>query len=203
MDDFNKKPLILYQFNRITIYFGIAFAIMILLRFPIDFAVALPIFLLGSIWFSSWYRDLLLPILRVNSNSGLRSFWDGGLLANTPLRQTILAHREYWHRVRKLEENIPRLRCGILNLHPAKQDYLPSDYDGVVDRKNVIIFHERTQFDENVAVIMSDFIRFAKSLIKLAKENSVSEEALRRILKEETKAVYLATGKHWRFEDLT
>jgi hypothetical protein len=136
-----------------------------------------------------------------NGNSSLRSFWDGGLLANTPLRQTILAHRDYWHRVRKLE-NIPRLRYGIINLHPAKQDYLPSDFDGVVDRKNDIIFHDRTEFDENVAVLMSDFIRLAKSLIRLAEEKGVSKEALRKILKEETKAVYLATGKHWRFDDL-
>ena len=142
------------------------------------------------------------PSSSSNGNSSLRSFWDGGLLANTPLRQTILAHRDYWHKVRKIEENIPRLRYGIINLHPAKQDYLPSDYDGVVDRKNDIIFHDRTQFDENVAVLMSDFIRLAKSLIKLAEENGVSKEALQKIVKEETKAVYLATGKHWRFEDL-
>ena len=136
-----------------------------------------------------------------NSNISLRSFWDGGLLANTPLRQTVLAHREYWHTVRK-EENIPRLRYGIINLHPAKQEYLPSDYDGVVDRKNDIIFHDRTQFDENVAVLLSDFIRLAKSLIKLAKENGVNEDALQKIVNGETKAIYLATGKHWRFEDL-
>ena len=141
------------------------------------------------------------PSSSSNSNISLRSFWDGGLLANTPLRQTVLAHREYWHRVRK-EENIPRLRYGIINLHPAKQEYLPSDYDGVVDRKNDIIFHDRTAFDENVAVLLSDFIRLAKSLIKLAKENDVSEDALQKIVNEETRAVYLATGKHWRFEDL-
>jgi NTE family protein len=139
------------------------------------------------------------PSIRRNS---LRSFWDGGLLANTPLRQTILAHREYWYRVRKLKENIPGLRYGIINLHPAKQDYLPSDYDGVVDRKNDIIFHDRTRFDENMAVLMSDFIRLAKSLVKLAEENGASKESIRRILKEETKAVYLATGKHVRIEDL-
>lgn len=119
--------------------------------------------------------------------NSLRSFWDGGLLANTPLRQTILAHREYWYRVRKLKENIPGLRYGIINLHPAKQDYLPSDYDGVVDRKNDIIFHDRTRFDENMAVLMSDFIRLAKSLIKLAEENGASKESIRRILKEETR----------------
>ena len=132
----------------------------------------------------------------------MRSFWDGGLLVNTPLRQTILAYRDYWYDVRKLKENIPALRYGIINLHPSKQDYLPSDYDGVVDRKNDIIYHDRTRFDENVAVLVSDFIRLAKSLIKLSEENGVSKEALRKVLKAETKAVLLATGKHWRFEDL-
>ena len=137
-----------------------------------------------------------------NDNTSLRSFWDGGLLANTPLRQTIIAHRNYWHEVRKLKENIPTLRYGIINLHPARQDYLPTDYDGVVDRKNDIIFHDRTRFDENVAVLLSDFIGLVKSLIKLAEEEGASEEALRKLLKAETKSVYLATGKHWRFEDL-
>jgi hypothetical protein len=103
--------------------------------------------------------------------------------------------------VRK-EGNIPRLRYGIINLHPAKQDYLPSDYDGVVDRKNDIIFHDRTAFDENVAVLFSDFIRLAKTLIKLAEENGVSKEVLQKTLKEETRAVYLATGQHFRFDEL-
>src|SRR5712692_6355600 len=113
-----------------------------------------------------------------NGSNGLRFFWDGGLLANTPLRQVLMAHREYWHRVRKLEDNsIPRLICGIINLHPAKQEYLPSDYDGVVDRKNDIIYHHRTQFDESVALLMSDFATFAKSLISLAEEKGVSKEA--------------------------
>ena len=103
-----------------------------------------------------------------NSNSSVSFFWDGGLLANTPLRQTIIAHRDYWLRVKKLEDKIPRLRYGIINLHPAKQEYLPSDYDGVVDRKNDIIYHDRTLFDENIAVIMSDFAALAESLMKLA-----------------------------------
>jgi hypothetical protein len=86
-----------------------------------------------------------------SGSTSIRYFWDGGLLANTPLRQTILAHRDYWLRVRKLEYEIPRLRYGIINLHPAKQDYLPTDYDGVIDRKNDIIYHDRTLFDENIA----------------------------------------------------
>lgn len=48
--------------------------------------------------------------------TSLRSFWDGGLLANTPLRQTYIAHIDYWRRVRKLEENVPSLRFSIINL---------------------------------------------------------------------------------------
>src|SRR5438876_1581181 len=70
-----------------------------------------------------------------NSNSSVSFFWDGGLLANTPLRQTIIAHRDYWLRVKKLEDKIPRLRYGIINLHPAKQEYLPSDYDGLLTER--------------------------------------------------------------------
>ena len=98
------------------------------------------------------------PSSSTNGNNSMRSFWDGGLLANTPLRQTILAHRDYWHQVRKVKDDIPKLRYVIINLHPATHDYLPSDYDGVVDRKNDIIFHDRTRYDENVAVLGSDFL---------------------------------------------
>ena len=57
-----------------------------------------------------------------DNNSSLRFFWDGGLLANTPLRQTYLAHRHYWHRVKKLEDDLPKLQCAIINLHPLKQE---------------------------------------------------------------------------------
>jgi NTE family protein len=108
---------------------------------------------------------------RTSSSKGrneVRYFCDGGLLASTPLRQTILAHRYYWLRVRKVEGDLPKLRFCIINLHPLKQEYLPSDYDGVADRKNDIIYHDRSEFDENVAVLMSDFMTLAQGLLKLA-----------------------------------
>ena len=137
-----------------------------------------------------------------NGSTNLRFFWDGGLLANTPLRQTVLAHRDYWVKVRKSEDNIPRLKFGIINLHPAKQEYVPYDYDSVVDRKNDIIYHDRTEFDEFVAVLVSDYVLLAQSLIKLAEENGASKEAVQKILKEKTKAISLATGKKGRYDDL-
>jgi NTE family protein len=138
----------------------------------------------------------------ISSSSGVRFFWDGGLLANTPLRQTYIAHRQYWLRVRKSEYNMPRLKFGIINLHPAKQKYLPSDYDGVVDRKNDIIYHDRTEFDQYVALLVSDYTTLAESLIRLAEENGVSKEALQKILNEKPKATFFATGKQGKYYDL-
>jgi hypothetical protein len=127
-------------------------------------------------------------------STSLRFFWDGGLLANTPLRQTYIAHRYYWQRVRKVEDDIPRLRFGIINLHPLKQEYLPSDYDGAVDRKNDIIYHDRTEFDEN-GVLISDFMTLAQALLKLAEESGANKEAVQKILNEKTKGVSSLANK--------
>jgi hypothetical protein len=94
--------------------------------------------------------------------------------------------------VRKLEYGIPRLRYGIINLHPAKQDYLPTDYDGVIDRKNDIIYHDRTLFDEKIAILLSDFAALVSSLIKLAEETGINRDLL----------IYLGTGERIRYNDL-
>ena len=141
-------------------------------------------------------------VISSNGNNSLRFFWDGGLLANTPLRETVVAHRNYWYRVRKLEDNIPRLKFGIINLHPAKQEHVPSDYDRVIDRKNDIIYHDRTQFDEHVAIILSDYSMLAKSIIKLAEENGVSKKKIQQILQKEAKTVDARTGDLLRYDDL-
>lgn len=132
------------------------------------------------------------------SKSNIRFFWDGGLLANTPLRQTIVAHRDYWYKVRKMEDDLPSLSIGIVNLHPRKQEYVPYDYDGVVDRKNDIMYHDRTEFDEYVTVLLSDLQKLASSLIKLSKDNGVSEKSLQTILQERIKTINPTTGQHLR-----
>jgi hypothetical protein len=53
--------------------------------------------------------------------------------------------------------------------------------------KNDIILHDRTKFDENVAVVLSDYMTLAQSLLKLAEESGASKEALQKILNERTK----------------
>ena len=47
-----------------------------------------------------------------------------------------------------------------------------------------------------------DYILLAESLIKLAKENGADKEAIQKILKNKTRAVFLATGKNGRYDDL-
>ena len=136
------------------------------------------------------------------SNSNLRFFWDGGLLANTPLRQTVIAHRDYWFKVRKMEDNLPSLTIAIINLHPHRQQYIPYDYDGVVDRRNDIMYHDRTEFDEFVAILISDFQKLATSLIKVCRDNGISEKSLQMILNERIKTVTSTTGQHLTYNDL-
>jgi hypothetical protein len=59
---FQQKRPCVYQLKWMAIYFGSAFVIMILLPFPINWAVAIPIFLLISLL----RRMLLLRKLDVN-----------------------------------------------------------------------------------------------------------------------------------------
>ena len=37
-----------------------------------------------------------------------RYFWDGGILANTPLLQVVMAHRQYWYFGKKVKDAVPK-----------------------------------------------------------------------------------------------
>jgi NTE family protein len=71
-----------------------------------------------------------------------RAFWDGAMLSNTPLRELLQHHRDYWHKQRKVE--VPELEVYIVNVWPSKEDNIPSDRDGVVDRYHDIGFSDRS-----------------------------------------------------------
>ena len=130
----------------------------------------------------------------------VRYFWDGGIIANTPLREVAIEHRRYWASVRKSE--VPPLRVFIVNVHPIKQDPLPVDYDALVDRKNDLTYHDRTLFDERMALIITDYVNIANSLIKLAEENNVKRSLVDDILKQQADKRNFSTGKHLKYADL-
>jgi len=127
-------------------------------------------------------------------------FWDGGIIANTPLREAVLEHRRYWHYVRKSE--VPLLRAFIINVHPIRQEYLPTNYDGVVDRKNDLTFHDRTLFDERMVVMTTDYVSIIKSLIQLAKDNKINMTLVDNILQQQALSRNFMTGKHSTYGDL-
>jgi hypothetical protein len=137
---------------------------------------------------------------RKTVNKKVRYFWDGGIIANTPLREAVLEHRRYWHLVRKTE--VPLLRAFIINVHPIKQEYLPANYDGVVDRKNDLTYHDRTLFDERMVIMITDYVRMIKSLIKLAKDNKIRETLVDNILQQQALSRNYMTGKRSTYADL-
>jgi NTE family protein len=103
---------------------------------------------------------------------GGRKFCDGGILSNTPFRELLQAHRDYWNGI-IVEDNdnkIPDLDVYIINVHPSKQDKVPTDLDGVKDRINDITFMDRnSHYDEMVANLVTDYADMIDRLKELAK----------------------------------
>jgi NTE family protein len=129
-----------------------------------------------------------------------RAFWDGGIVANTPLRDTVLEHRRYWHYVKN--SKAPLLRAFIINVHPIRQDSLPANYDALIDRKNDLTYHDRTLFDERMTIMYTDYVNLTERLIKLAVENGVDKALVDDVLKEKTLTRNFMTGKHFKYADL-
>ena len=123
-----------------------------------------------------------------------RHFWDGGLLTNTPLDQLVILHRDYWYKIRGLKDKVPTLSVGVINVHPTTQTQIPTDHDGVVDRKNDITFSDRSHKDEEVLLLVSDYIDLVRDLIRIARENGVKDKAIDDLLNQRTKY----HGLSWR-----
>jgi NTE family protein len=113
-------------------------------------------------------------------------FWDGGLLSNTPLTQVMLLHRNYWFRVKGLADSVPDLEVAVVNVHPGKEEIIPRDHDGVVNRNSDITFSDKTSNDEESLLLVSDYVDLARELIKIAKDNGVKDEIIDDLLDKRT-----------------
>jgi len=121
-----------------------------------------------------------------NYEKNIRYFWDGGIMSNTPLTQVVRLHREYWLRRKGFKDTVPRLNIGIINVHPAQQDIIPHDHDGVINRKEDITYSDRTEREQQALLLVSDFVDLARELIKIAKENGVKDDVINRLLEKKT-----------------
>jgi predicted acylesterase/phospholipase RssA len=144
------------------------------------------------------------PTIEDSITKSKRELWDGGYLSNTPLRELLAAHRNYWHEYHGLGSKnqggtkkliqIPELEVYIVNLHPSVARSIPTDKDLVDNRENDILFHDRTAFDEMVAYLRTDYVDLAWKLVELARSNGLTSE-VNEILEMEAKSIARTGGK--------
>jgi NTE family protein len=118
-------------------------------------------------------------------------FWDGGMLSNTPIRELIQAHKDFWeYKIgsKELENSIleeaslsvPDLELYIVNLWHSNDDVAPSDPDGMTDRLRDIIVHDQYYVKESILV--THYIHLIEKLIQLgvSKNNNNNNYELKK-----------------------
>lgn len=155
-----------------------------------------------------------------------RKFWDGSVLNNTPLREVIHKHKEFWMQELdpiKLEAamwdqegdaeadkvRLPDLEAYIVNLWPRIEEKVPEDNDGLKDRINDISFSDKTEYDERSATIVTDYIDLVKTIRNMAVDHLGSNEEKNRFrqaidvfLKNNNAKIVRRNGSPVKYEDL-
>jgi hypothetical protein len=72
-------------------------------------------------------------------------------------------------------------------LHPKKQVEIPTDRDGVVNRNADITFSDRTDREEDMLMLVSDYVDLVRALIKMAEEHGVKDDRINNLLNQKTK----------------
>ncbi|MDQ3848221.1 MAG: hypothetical protein M3261_04605, partial [Thermoproteota archaeon] len=131
-----------------------------------------------------------------------RLFWDGAYLSNTPLRELLHMHKNYWQNVRKETVEVgdngekvtlaPDLEIYIVNLYPTIEKEVPVDPDTIQDREIDIKFHDRTKYDVKVAEMTTDYLELIEQLINIGYKHAENDDAfkddLKTLLDEKTKS---------------
>jgi len=116
----------------------------------------------------------------------VRNYWDGGIMTNTPFSRMIKLHRDYWKRVKGLKDRTPSLGIAVINVHPARQEEIPTDHDGVINRDIDIRFSDRSQKDEEILLLISDYIDLVDHLSRIAKDSGADEKVITDLLNSTT-----------------
>jgi predicted acylesterase/phospholipase RssA len=139
-----------------------------------------------------------------------RKFWDGGLLSNTPLRELLESHREYWMNVVNKDE-VPDLEVYVVNVHPSIIDINNTlgNYDEIKDRNNDIIYGDRTYYEQYSASVIADYVEFIKDLkylalnhIKEDNDKKAFEKEIQNLRTREAKNTSYTAGEDKKYEDI-
>jgi len=140
--------------------------------------------------------------IRENDLKNYIRFWDGGILNNTPLRELIQSHRDYWKYVEWRSDDIPNLEVYIIDVWPSLHGRpVPLDLDGVRNRKNELTYLDKTPYDEKIANIVSDYYNFVKAFMQLAEGKGATQEEIDAILDTPSKSSH-RTGLRRKYRDL-
>ena len=165
----------------------------------------------GSVPINYDYSKLMANKLTVDNQGNKkmenaeRYFWDGGIASNTPLRELIQAHKDYWLDVKgkgKDDAKIPDLDVYIVDVWPTKQNNIPVDHDGVIDRNFELLLSDKTAYDEKVADIVSDYINLVEEFIDLAGRHKIQKSEIDDILSKTTKKSKHRSGDPREYRDL-
>jgi predicted acylesterase/phospholipase RssA len=149
-----------------------------------------------------------------NKSEQVRYFWDGGILSNSPLREVISQHKLFWEAKEGLKSKkitsdtwnqfsrqsdlaIPDLKVYIIDLWPSKEDNIPTDHDDANDRKNDITYQDRTDYDQKVAVFVSDYIDLIRQIgdVAISSINALKDSTIKANLKKQFDAILSTNAK--------
>ena len=105
-----------------------------------------------------------------------REYWDGSILSNTPIRELIQAHKEFWeYKIgsKEVEDSIlqeanlimPDLEIYLVNLWHSNDNSVPYDPDGITERHMDIRSHD--QYYVNESILITHYIHLIKELLQL------------------------------------
>ena len=118
-----------------------------------------------------------------------RKFWDGGILSNTPIRELIQAHKQFWeYKIgsRELENSVldeaslkvPDLELYIINLWHSSDKVVPSDPDAITERHIDIKSHDQYYVKESILV--THYIHLIEKLIQLGNDKNNNNYELKK-----------------------
>jgi NTE family protein len=148
--------------------------------------------------------------LALKKGGSKRTYWDGGLSSNTPLRELISKHKEYWKtklNKKKNEEGreepveiktmIPPLNVYIADVWPAKiTDYpVPSDNDFVIARRTNLLLMDKTEYEESVTKMITDYRDLVGKILENIKDQGTKDKIKEILDKGLTKSTIHAKNK--------